>query len=118
MAGIQRFGDSPRWSDVVVHRGVARWVEVADDLSCGTAGQVTQILAQTDATLAQLGATRDSLLQVLIFLADLTDSTELNRQWDAWIPTGQAPVRACVGAALAARCQVEMVVTAAIPADE
>ena len=29
MSEIQRFGNSKRWADVVVHRGVAHWVEVA-----------------------------------------------------------------------------------------
>jgi hypothetical protein len=35
---IRRYGTSRRWADVVVHRGVARWVEVAEDASCGSRG--------------------------------------------------------------------------------
>lgn len=30
MSEIQRYGDSKRWADGVVYRGVAHWVEVAE----------------------------------------------------------------------------------------
>ena len=36
MSEIQRHGTSKRWADVVVHRGVADWVEVAEDTSLDT----------------------------------------------------------------------------------
>ena len=31
MGEITRYGDSSRWADMVVHRGTAYWVEVADE---------------------------------------------------------------------------------------
>lgn len=116
MTEIKRYGDSPRWADMVVHRGTAYWVEVADDQTLDAAGQIAQVLAQIDATLARLDAGRRDLLQVLIFLADLSDSTTLNRLWDSWVVPGAPPVRACVQAGLGAGCRVEMVVTAAVAA--
>lgn len=114
MNEIVRLGDSRRWSDVVIHQGVAHWVEVAADLQLDSAGQIAQVLSQIDATLTQVGSSRECLLQILIYLADLDDFPTLNTHWDAWVPAGHAPVRACVGAALGANCRVEMVITAAV----
>jgi enamine deaminase RidA (YjgF/YER057c/UK114 family) len=113
MSDIVRLGNSPRWSDVVIHAGVARWVEVAEDMSSDTRSQIGQVLKQIDATLAQLGYDRTQLLEVLIFLADLGDAPTLNELWDEWVPRASAPIRACVQAGLGAGCRVEMIVTAA-----
>lgn len=116
MSAIARHGAGSRWSDIVVHNGVARWVEVADNPSQDTAGQIAQILAQIDATLTRVGSKREQLLEVLIFLTDLADAKTLNAQWDAWVIPGHAPIRACVGAALSGGYLVEMVVVAAVDA--
>lgn len=113
MAPIVRLGTSPRWSDVVIYQGVARWVEVAEDQSQDARGQIAQVLAQIDATLLQIGSDRTRLLEITIFLADLADAPRLNELWDAWVPRGHPPVRACVQAGLAAGCHVEMLITAA-----
>ena len=40
----KRYGDSKRWADVAVHRGVAHWVEVAVDMSLDARGQIAQVL--------------------------------------------------------------------------
>lgn len=114
MSEIVRLGSSPRWSDVVIHAGVARWVEVAEDSSGDTRSQIAQVLQQIDATLVQIGGDKTRLLDVLIFLADLTDAPVLNELWDRWVPPGQPPVRACVQAGLSPGLRVEMVVTAVV----
>lgn len=113
MTEIIRLGESRRWADVVIHEGVARWVEVAEDSAQDVRGQVAQVLSQIDDTLAKIGSTRGRLLQVLIYVADLADVPALNELWDAWVMAGQAPVRACVQAGLGPGCRVEMVITAA-----
>ena len=117
MSDIKRYGQSKRWSDVVVHRGVAYWVEVAEDNSQNAKGQIEQVLSQIDATLAQIGSSRERLLQITIYLADLKDAPVLNAVWDAWVPAGHPPVRACVQAGLSAGYLVEMVITAAADQD-
>ena len=117
MSEIVRLGASRRWSDVVIHAGVAYWVEVADDPAQDARGQVRQVLDQIDATLLRLGSQRDSLLQVLIYLSDLKDAAILNELWDAWVNEGNAPVRACVQTGLASPYRVEMVITAAVRGD-
>ena len=114
MSSIERHGAGPRWSDIVVHNGVARWVEVADDPSADVAGQVGQVLAQIDATLARVNSRRENVLEVLIFLSDLADAAALKQAWDAWVVPGHAPIRACVGAALSGAYRVEMIITAVV----
>lgn len=114
MADVRRIGSSERWSDIVIHRGEARWVEVASDMSQDLQGQVTQVLQQIDATLGDLGSSRDSLIQVLIFLADVQHVGVLNSVWDQWVSRSAAPIRACVGASLGGGCLVEMIVSAAV----
>lgn len=113
MSEIRRFGVTQRWSDIVIHNGTAHFVEVADDPHQDTRGQVAQILTQIDGRLAIIGSDRTHLLQVLIYLADLSDGPILNELWDSWVPQGHAPARACVQAGLSPGYRVEMVVTAA-----
>jgi len=114
MSEIQRYGESKRWADIVVHRGVAYWVEVAEDMSLDARGQIAQVLAQIDATLKTIGSDRTRLLQVLVFITEETDGAILNELWDAWVPAGHPPVRAMVQVGLGKTCKVEMVVTAAV----
>ena len=114
MSEIIRIGVTRRWSDVVIHNGTAHFVEVADDPQQDTHGQVAQILAQAESRLLSIGSDKTQMLQVLIYLSNLSHAPILNELWDVWIPAGQAPSRACVQAGLAAGYQVEMVFTAAI----
>lgn len=44
MSEILRYGTSKRWADVVVHRGVAHWVEVAEHMSLDVRGQVEMVV--------------------------------------------------------------------------
>lgn len=115
MSEIHRYGSSHRWSDVVVHRGVARWVEVAEDPSADVRGQIEQVLGQIDATLTTIGSDRTQLLEVLVYITDAADAASLNELWDAWVPAGHPPVRAMVQVGLAGSYKVETVVTAAAP---
>jgi enamine deaminase RidA (YjgF/YER057c/UK114 family) len=114
MSVIQRYGSSKRWADVVVHRGVAYWVEVAEDMSLDSRGQIARVLAQIDATRTAIKSDRTRLLQVLVYIADENDGPVLNELWDAWVPADHPPVRATVQVGLAKSCKVEMVVTAAV----
>ena len=112
---IQRFGNSQRWADVVVDRGVAHWVEVAEDTSLDARGQIAQVLAQIDTTLTSIKSDRIQLLQALVYRADQCDAATLNELWDAWVPAGHPPVRAMVQVGLGESCRVEMVIMAAVP---
>lgn len=113
MSDIRRYGNSPRYADMVVHNGTAYWVEIAEDATLDARGQIAQVLEQINATLTTLRSDRTRLMQVLVYLADLADAPVLNELWDAWVPQGHAPVRATVQAGLGAGYRVEMVITAA-----
>jgi enamine deaminase RidA (YjgF/YER057c/UK114 family) len=116
MSDIVRLGVTRRWSDAVVHRGTAYFVEVAEDLSADTRHQVLQIFSQVEQRLSLLGSDLTKLLQVIIFLPNPADFADFNELWDSWLPLGHAPSRACLHTALAApELRVEFVITAAVP---
>lgn len=112
---IERHGVTRRWSDVVIYGGVAHFVEVPDDPSQDAAGQFRQILSQIEMRLQQIGSDTTRLLQVVIYLPDPADFPLFNQFWDAWVPEGHAPSRACIHAALANPAyRIEMILTAAV----
>ena len=115
MTEVRRYGNSSRWADVVVHRGVAHWVEVAEDMSVDARGQIAQVLAQIDSTLGTIKSDRTRLLQVLVYITDMNDGPILNELWDAWVSADHPPIRAMVQVGLGKACKVEMIVTAAVP---
>ena len=114
LSDIKRYGITRRWSDAVVFGSVAYFVEVPDDPQLSAEDQFHQVLSQVDTRLALFGSDRTRLLQVIIYLPDPNDLLLFNRIWDAWVPTGHAPSRACVHTSLAAPgYRVELVITAA-----
>ncbi|RLJ51703.1 enamine deaminase RidA (YjgF/YER057c/UK114 family) [Litoreibacter meonggei] len=110
---IERIDTSARMSKIVKHNGVA--------YLCGQVGEGATVAEQTrdclsrvDALLTKAGSSREQMLQAVIWLADMSDFAEMNDVWDAWVPTGHAPARACCEAKLArADLKVEIIVTAA-----
>jgi enamine deaminase RidA (YjgF/YER057c/UK114 family) len=115
MEAITRFGVTPRWSDLVIHRGIAYFVEVPEDPNLSPAEQFAQLFRQVDERLVQAGSSKERLLQVLIYLPDPEDLPLFNTMWEAWVPLGHAPSRACVHVPLAAPgYRVELVITAAV----
>lgn len=76
-------------------------------------GQIAQVLAQIDETLATIGNDRTHPLHVLVYVTGLGDAATLNELWDAWVPTGHPLVRAIGQDGLAGTYKVDTVVTAA-----
>jgi enamine deaminase RidA (YjgF/YER057c/UK114 family) len=62
-----------------VHCGLAHWVEVAEDTSRDARGQIAQVLARIDATLAGIRSDQTRLLQVLVSIADDPDAASTAR---------------------------------------
>jgi enamine deaminase RidA (YjgF/YER057c/UK114 family) len=111
---IERHGVTTRWSDAVAFGKLLYFVEVPDDPNGTAEQQFHQVLRQVEERLRQGSSDIKSLLQVLIFLPNPGDLSTFNSIWDAWVPNGHAPVRACIHATLAAPgYRVELVVTAA-----
>lgn len=113
---ITRIGTTRRWSDVVVYKGVARLCEVPTTLPAPFEAQAREILAQVEATLGRAGSSKEQILLATIYLTDMADRAAFNDLWDAWVPPGTAPVRACVAVAALAdpHYKIEMVVEAAV----
>jgi enamine deaminase RidA (YjgF/YER057c/UK114 family) len=112
---IQRIGVQTRWSDIVVHNGVLYVVEVPASTDADVTTQTREVLASLDESLGQAGSSKEHLLMVTIFLADIGDLGAFNVIWDRWVPPGTAPVRACVQARLGnPGYKVELQVTAAV----
>ena len=59
-----------------------------------------QILAQIDKILKQAGSSKAKLLKANIWLSDIRTVDDMNKVWDAWVPAGCAPARACIEALL------------------
>ncbi len=110
---IERMETGARMSKIVKHNGVA--------YLCGQVGsgdtveaQTRDCLARVDALLKQAGSSRENILQAIVWLADMNDFAEMNSVWDAWVPEGHAPARACGEAKLAnPELKVEVIITAA-----
>lgn len=112
---IERHGTTRRYSDSVVHNGTVYLVEVPSNPEGDIGAQTANLLASVDTLLAQAGSDRHKLLMVTVYLADMADYDGMNAVWDAWVPDGHAPTRACVQARLANPAwRVEMAVTAAL----
>ena len=75
--------------------------QISDDRTLDLAGQTRTILAKIDRYLAEAGTDKTRLVSAMIWLSDIRNRHVVNRIWDAWVPEGQAPARACVEARLA-----------------
>ena len=110
---IERIEVGKRMSKIVKHNGTV--------YLCGQVGEGASVAEQTrdclgrvDALLARAGSSRERILQAIVWLADMSDFAEMNAIWDAWVPEGHAPARACGEARLARpELRVEIIVTAA-----
>jgi len=110
---IERLHTGPRMSKIVKHNGT---VYLCGQVGAGDSvtAQTEDCLARIDALLAEAGSDRNHILQAIVWLADMGDFAEMNAVWDAWVPAGHAPARACGEARLARDVlKVEIIVTAA-----
>ncbi|RMD64738.1 MAG: RidA family protein [Alphaproteobacteria bacterium] len=100
---IERKRVGTRMSQIVIHGDTVYLAgQVAeDDPGAPAADQMRNILARIDGLLAEAGSDKSKLLSATIWLADIRDYDAINEVWDAWVPEGCAPARACVEAKLA-----------------
>jgi enamine deaminase RidA (YjgF/YER057c/UK114 family) len=99
---IKRYESGKRMSQAVVYGGLVFLAgQVADDTSQDVKGQTAQVLAKIDRLLAQAGSDKTRILSASIWIADYTLYNDMNEIWDAWVPAGEAPARACVESKLA-----------------
>jgi enamine deaminase RidA (YjgF/YER057c/UK114 family) len=111
---IERLHTTERMSKIVKHDGTV--------YLCGQVGsgetvteQTQDCLSRVDALLTEAGSSREYILQAIIWLSDMSYFAEMNEVWNAWVPEGHAPARACGEAKLAREVlKVEIIITAAV----
>ena len=110
---IERIDTGARSSKIVKHNGVAYITgQVAEGETIQE--QTTVMLDKLEALLIQAGSSKEKMLRATIWLADMKDFAGLNEVWNAWVPEGHAPARACGEAKLARpELKVEIIVDAA-----
>ena len=113
---ITRIDTNERMSQAVIHGDTVYLAgQVAIDAANESVkNQTTNILSRIDDLLEQSGSNKSNLLTATIWLTSMDDFDEMNSVWDSWVPSGDAPARACVESKLAfPQFTVEISVTAA-----
>lgn len=95
MAEIKRIETGKRMSQAAIYGNLV-WLAG----QCGTAGesitvQTQETLAKIERLLTEAGSDKTRILNTTIWLANINDYAEMNAVWDAWVPDGCAPARAC-----------------------
>ncbi|RVU38973.1 RidA family protein [Hwanghaeella grinnelliae] len=111
---IERIDTATRMSKIVKHNGT---VYLCGQVGAGdtVADQTRDCLGRIEALLAKAGSSPKHILQAIVWVADMADFDEMNAVWDAWVPEGEAPARACGEAKLARPdLKVEIIITAAV----
>ena len=112
---ITRIDTNERMSQAVIHGDT---IYLAGQVAIDAGGksvteQTTNILSRIDSLLEQSGADKSKLLTATIWLTNMDDFDEMNSVWDSWVPSGDAPARACVESRLAfPQFTVEISITA------
>jgi enamine deaminase RidA (YjgF/YER057c/UK114 family) len=113
---IDRFQTTARMSKAVRCNGVVYLAGIVVEAPVASVAEETaEILAAIDALLLQAGSDKGRLLFAQFWVTDMAHYVAMNQVWDAWLPPGAAPARACVTAGLARpHARVEIMVTAAV----
>lgn len=110
---IERIDTATRMSKIVKHNGTVYLCGQVGDGDSVTE-QTQECLRRVEALLEKAGSSKEKILQAIVWLADIDkDFAEMNAVWDAWVPEGHAPARACGEAKLAREdLKVEIIITA------
>ena len=95
MADITRHHTNQRMSQIVIHGETVYLAGQVGTEGASVTDQTKDILGKIDALLAEAGSDKTKILQAIIWLKSMGDFAEMNAVWDAWVPEGHAPARAC-----------------------
>ena len=99
---ITRNHTNARMSQSVIHGNTVYLAgQVASDRDANISVQTEQVLEKIEQLLAEAGSDKSHILSAQIWLANIGHFAEMNQVWDAWVPEGDAPARACIEARLA-----------------
>ena len=97
-----KIGGSARFSTIAIHNGQ---IHLAGQVSQIKDGDITaqsrDVFEKIDVLLGEAGTTRENLISVQIWLADMDDYGEMNAVWDEWVSSVIPPTRVCVEARMA-----------------
>lgn len=114
MTAIERHHTNQRMSQIVVHGDTIYLAGQVGTAHQPVADQTREILANIERLLGEVGSDKTKILRADIWLDDMRDFAEMNAAWDAWVPAGHTPARACGSAHLAAPgYKVEILIVAA-----
>ena len=113
---ISRFETNDRMSRAVIHNNTLYLCgQVAADATTNISEQTQTMLNKVETLLNKYGSSKEHILSTTIYLKSMADFSSMNGVWEAWVPTGCAPARACVSASMAREeLLVEISVVAAI----
>ncbi len=99
---ITRHHTGQRMSQIVIHGDTIYLAgQVAADPAADVQEQTRQVLQKIDDLLAEAGSDKTRILSAQVWLASIGHFAQMNEIWDAWVPEGHAPARACIEARLA-----------------
>jgi enamine deaminase RidA (YjgF/YER057c/UK114 family) len=99
---IQRHQTKQRMSRIVIHNDTIYLCgQVCKDATKDIGEQTATMLEKVDELLLESGSDREHLLSSTIYIRDMKDFATMNEVWDAWVPAGHAPARACLEARMA-----------------
>lgn len=110
---ITRMEIGTRMSKIVINNGTIYLCgQVPDNTDEGIKAQTANMLAKVEDLLQQAGSDIEHILSATLYVRDMKDFAAMNEIWDAWVPEGHAPARACVEVRLARPellCEVSIV---------
>jgi enamine deaminase RidA (YjgF/YER057c/UK114 family) len=92
-------------------------VATARDLTLDLPGQTADALAVIDGYLTDHGLDRTRIVKAEIVVTDHGRKPEFDAVWSAWMPAGYGPARSFVQSIMPEGDLVEIIVTAAFPAE-
>jgi len=112
----------PSKSSVAIYRfpggGGLFWaVATAADTTEDFAGQTRQTLAALDERLKAAGVGRDRIVRTEVIVTDHDNKPTFDAIWSKWAVDGHGPVRSFVQSVMPKGDLIEIIVTAALPAE-
>ncbi|MHC5225345.1 RidA family protein [Ignatzschineria sp. LJL83] len=97
---IQRINPGARMSDAVIYQNTVYYTAIPTNIENDIYLQMQSTLADIDQMLKSVGTDKSKILDVTIFLVSSLDLEGMNRAWDEWVDSENAPVRCTVQAGL------------------
>lgn len=99
---ISKHHTSPRMSQLVIHGDTVYLAgQVANDFDADITVQTEQVLGKIDELLTEAETDKSHILSAQVWLANMGYYDQMNHVWEAWMPSGYAPARACIETRLA-----------------